>query len=114
MPFVTEEVWSWWHDDSIHLAAWPQASDVAPTSTPSRIGFTYASVGDVLEAIRREKSTAKVSQRAEVERLVVSGPADFLDAVKSGESDLRDAGTVAFIDYVETSDVSVVVTLSNQ
>jgi valyl-tRNA synthetase len=114
MPFVSEEVWSWWHDDSIHVAAWPQASDVTPTSTPSRIGFTYASVGDVLEAIRREKSTAKVSQRAEVERLVVSGPADFLDAVKSGESDLRDAGTVAFIDYVETSDVSVVVTLSNQ
>ena len=62
LPFVSEEVWRWWHDDSVHRASWPTLDELgALRETP---GSIYQPVCEVLEAIRREKSNAKVSQRA--------------------------------------------------
>ncbi len=110
LPFVTEEVWRWWHHESVHNASWPTVSEL-PALDAAPSGSLYRPVCDVLEAVRREKSSAKVSQRAEVAELVVRAPSEFLDAVRSGEDDLKAAGGVRLLTMETSDEVAFSVTL---
>ena len=108
LPFVTEEVWRWWHEDSVHVAVWPRREELG--DAPLGTGI-FSAVSQVLEAVRREKSTQKVSQRREVAELVVEGPGEFLELVQRGERDLVDAGGVRSLVYVEAPEFAARATL---
>ncbi|MET7461783.1 valine--tRNA ligase [Nonomuraea sp. NPDC005501] len=86
LPFVTEEVWSWWRPGSVHRSAWPAVE--RGTGDPAVL--TVAS--EVLRRVRKAKSEAKLSMRAEVSRLTVSGPEAGL--VRLAQDDLCGAGNV--------------------
>ena len=92
LPYVTEEVWSWWQEGSIHHAAWPTATELgsAAAADPATLGAVAAA----LRGIRGAKSTAKVSMRAELSRVEISGPAALLDAAALASDDLRRTGKV--------------------
>jgi valyl-tRNA synthetase len=113
VPFVTEEVWRWWHEDSVHLASWPTVDELTHTDGPRKSGGIYDPVCEVLEAIRREKSTAKVSQRALVSLCLVAGPPGLLEAVSAAKSDLEKAGGVLNWQLDAAHEVSIIVTLAN-
>ncbi|MDH2424291.1 valine--tRNA ligase [Sphaerisporangium sp. TRM90804] len=88
LPFVTEEVWSWWRPGSVHRAAWPAASEPASSGDPA----VLAAVSEVLREVRRAKSSARLSMRAEVALLNVTGAA--VELVRTARDDLRAAGSV--------------------
>jgi valyl-tRNA synthetase len=90
LPYVTEEVWSWWQEGSIHRAAWPAAEGL-PSGDPLVLDAAAAA----LAAIRKAKSEAKVSMRAAVAKAVVRDTAQRIAALRAAEADLRDAGSVA-------------------
>ena len=102
LPFVTEEVWSWWQDGSVHSAAWPSAEEVAPAAaqpgeplgTPSLAAASLAAASGAIAAIRGAKSGARVSMRAPVRALVVTAQRDHLDAVLAVLPDVQAAGRV--------------------
>jgi valyl-tRNA synthetase len=111
MPFVTDEVWSWWQDGSIHLAPWPSPDTVAP-GEPAEPAVLDA-VGEVLAHVRRAKTEAKLSQRSPVDQVRVAAPPDFLAALGLGEDDLRAAGGIAALELTESGDgVAVEVVLA--
>jgi valyl-tRNA synthetase len=92
LPFVTEEVWSWWQEGSVHLAPWPEATDVGPHAAADRSVLAVAA--EVLGAVRREKTANKRSMRARVSVLTVTGPPETLAAVEAARGDIVDAGGV--------------------
>ena len=92
LPFVTEEVWSWWQEGSVHVAAWPDPDEIGPHAGADVSVLEVAS--DVLGAVRREKTTHKRSLRARVSRLSVTGPEAVREAVEAARRDIVDAGGV--------------------
>jgi valyl-tRNA synthetase len=89
LPFVTEEVWSWWHDGSVHRASWPATAGSA--GDPGVLRLTAAALGQ----IRKAKSDRKLSMKAEVPRAEIRGSARELALVESALPDLKAAGRVA-------------------
>ncbi len=105
LPYVTEEVWSWWQDGSIHLAPWPTPDELT-TRDAGDAGMLDA-VAAALAGLRGAKSTAKVSMRAELLRAEVRGTAAALAAVRAAVDDLRRAGKITG-ELVLTEDATLV------
>jgi valyl-tRNA synthetase len=108
LPYVTEEVWSWWRQGSVHRAAWPAAEELAEPAGDATI---YEVAAWALGEIRKSKALAKRSLRTPAERVIVRDSAERLAVLGGVERDLREAGNVGAIEYVEATDPSVEVTL---
>lgn len=88
LPFVTEEVWSWSHEDSIHHAAWPSVDELPPSGQIELM----EDIAAALVEIRGAKSHAKVSMKTSASHTVFSGRVEQLERLQSIESDLRSVG----------------------
>lgn len=97
LPYVTEEVWSWWHSansggSSIHRATWPTVVELG--SAAATDAATLDAVAAALIGIRGAKSNAKVSMRAELSRVEIRGPEAQVRAAEQAADDLRKTGKV--------------------
>ncbi len=96
LPFVTEEVWSWWQTGSVHRAPWPAATELPTGGDPAVVSV----VATALAGVRKAKSDAKVSMRADVESATVTAPAEQVALVEAARSDLVEAGRIASLEVV--------------
>jgi valyl-tRNA synthetase len=117
LPFVTDEVWSWWRDGSVHQAPWPDADELADAlggaSTDAREELALELAGDVLHEVRKAKSQARRPMRAPVARIVVHDTPERLAALELAADDLRLAGSIDVIDTVEADEFAVDVELAD-
>ncbi|GHE59334.1 valine--tRNA ligase [Streptomyces longispororuber] len=96
LPFVTEEVRSWYAADSVHRAAWPSAAALrarAGDADPA----VLTTAAEVIARVRKAKSLAQVSMRAEVATLELHGPSAVLGRFALAEPDVRAAGRVGTV-----------------
>jgi len=112
MPFVTEEVWSWWQEGSIHRAAWPTVDELAAAADGDPAVLEGAAT--ILAAIRRTKSEAKRGMRAPVAGVQARGPAAWTAAAAAAAGDICDAGVVSSLVWLEADAVEVTVELADE
>ncbi|MGA1358461.1 MAG: hypothetical protein ACO31U_02555, partial [Ilumatobacteraceae bacterium] len=108
----TDEVWSWWHDDSVHRAAWPTIATTSAAHGTTDADLFLDTVCNVLAEIRRTKTEAKVSQRAEVSLVVVKTDPARAEIIAQATVDLVNAGNVTELSIVNGDHLSVNVTLA--
>ncbi len=116
LPFVCEEVWSWWQDGSVHRAQWPDAEELAGAagSADAHASEEVALevTADVLREVRKAKSQARQPMRAPVSRVLVRDTAERLAALVLGEGDLCQAGAIERVEMVEAGEFAVAVELA--
>lgn len=92
LPYVTEEVWSWWQEGSVHRAPWPTVNELG--SPAASDGSIIDSVAAALGGIRGAKSQAKVTMKTPLARVEVSGPEKAVRAAELARRDLVAAGKI--------------------
>jgi valyl-tRNA synthetase len=92
LPYVTEEVWSWWQEGSVHRQSWPTTDDL-PAPDGARPEMLDA-VAAALAALRGVKSTAKVSMRTQLASVTVTASPEVVAVLQQAVDDLAAAAKV--------------------
>jgi valyl-tRNA synthetase len=110
LPFVTEEVWSWWRDGSVHASRWPDAAAIRATA-----GAVDATVVDVaahvLGELRRAKTEAKRGPSAEITTATIVDTPARLELLELVRRDLCDAARIGEL-VTRTGEASIAATLA--
>ncbi|MCY1140755.1 valine--tRNA ligase [Actinoplanes sp. Pm04-4] len=97
LPYVTEEVWSWWRYGSVHKSTWPTPYELTRVAGEGDATLLDLA-GDALRQVRRAKSDRKLSMKAEVPLAEALGPVEVLERLALVEDDLKAAGKIAKLD----------------
>ena len=84
LPFVTDEVWSWWKTGSVHTSSWPLAEELPSVGDVELL----EDVSAALVELRGVKSTHKVPMRTPILHATITAPASVIAHLQAVESDL--------------------------
>jgi len=100
LPFITEEVWSWYFAQhtgqaSIHRAAWPSTQEL--TAQAGTHPQTIELACHIMEQVRTSKSQAQKSMKWPVAKLTIILPEDQHILLSSALPDIAAAGCVSSV-----------------
>lgn len=113
LPYVTDEVWSWWQANldegkktSIHRHSWPTIEELTDGLDASNHGLLELAA-TALFGVRKAKSDAKVSMKAPVESATLQAPAAVLTSLRAFEQDIKSVGKIETLAYAEADELAL-------
>jgi valyl-tRNA synthetase len=97
LPFVTEEIWSWWKDGSIHVAKWPTRAELEVlvgddrAETREADQHLYEWAREVLFEVRKQRSEARQPMRVPITKVMIQAGEADLARLPAIDLDLRSA-----------------------
>jgi valyl-tRNA synthetase len=116
LPFVTEEVWSWWRPGSVHRARWPAVEEIDAVLPAERAQTAqqYARVSEVLGAIRKRKAEARLSPGAPLATVRIHNSESLEKWPPDILADLKAAARAAELVFVADSAFDIDITSDSQ
>ena len=118
LPFVCEEVWSWWQQGSVIARRGPSGRSCASgrgRGGRARVEDLALDVtAEALREVRKAKSDARRPMRAPVQRLLVRDTPERLRALELGRDDLLQAGSIGTLEAVEADEFVAEVELADE
>ena len=115
LPFVTEEVWSWWRPGSVHLQAWPNGDDLrgstAVDGQPANVRVAEVAAQAIAE-IRKHKTAARRSLATPVVACTLTDTAERLDLLRPALADVAAAARAEKITLSEGDSLAVDIELA--
>ena len=107
LPFVTEEVWSWWREGSIHTAAWPSSEELTSLlaensdTTVQSDQAIYEFAQRVMFAVRKDRSEKKQPLKIPITKVTIREVRQLHPQFPPVEADLKSALRVKQFDLAE-------------
>jgi valyl-tRNA synthetase len=96
LPFVTEEVWSWWRSGSVHRAPWPAAGALEQIAGEGAEARFYVDAQMANGEIRREKSLQGMKIKTPV-NVTIAGDTDMLNSLRMVQLEIGSANTATIV-----------------
>ncbi len=96
LPFVTEEVWSWWRSGSVHRAPWPAAGALEQIAGEGAEARFYVDAQLANGEIRREKSLQGMKIKTPV-NVTIAGDTDMLNSLRMVQLEIGSANTATIV-----------------
>ncbi|MCF7834902.1 valine--tRNA ligase [Candidatus Gracilibacteria bacterium] len=111
MPHVTEEIYQNYFKqfegiESVNIANYPEIKDYPEFDNKDAIKSDFDKFLEIVEYVRKYKTEKQISMGAELEKLIVKGPNDYLDIIKKHSDDLVGVSKTKNIEWVEDSDIN--------